>query len=86
MATTSHCLRKYLTMVKDLDGPVLLHVVTEKGHGFKPAANDPVFYHTPPTFVREEDEAVQISKSSSRAFTHVASEAIEAAHAPTIHG
>jgi 1-deoxy-D-xylulose-5-phosphate synthase len=34
-------LRKYLQMVKDLKGPILLHVVTEKGHGFQPAA----FFH-----------------------------------------
>ena len=35
-------LRKYLRMVKDFDEPVLLHVVTEKGHGFQPAAEDPI--------------------------------------------
>jgi 1-deoxy-D-xylulose-5-phosphate synthase len=41
-------LRKYLKMVRELPGPVLLHVVTEKGHGYKPAADDPVYFHTPP--------------------------------------
>jgi 1-deoxy-D-xylulose-5-phosphate synthase len=41
-------MRKYLQMVKTQEGPVLLHVVTEKGHGFQPAAEDPVFFHTPP--------------------------------------
>ena len=35
-------------MVKAGDGPVLLHVVTEKGHGFRPAAEDPVTFHAPP--------------------------------------
>ena len=35
---------KYLAMVKDVEGPVLLHVVTEKGHGFEPAAADPVVF------------------------------------------
>ena len=34
-------------------GPMLLHVVTEKGHGFQPAADDPVFFHTPPPFERQ---------------------------------
>ncbi len=43
-------LRKYLAMVKDVEGPVLLHVVTEKGHGFQPAADDPVYFHTPAPF------------------------------------
>ena len=37
---------------------MLLHVVTEKGHGFKPAAEDPVFFHTPPPFERQTDEVV----------------------------
>ena len=35
---TEAVLRKYLQMVKTLKGPILLHVVTEKGHGFQPAA------------------------------------------------
>jgi 1-deoxy-D-xylulose-5-phosphate synthase len=63
-------------MVKDVDGPVLLHVVTEKGHGFRPAAEDPVFFHTPAPFERQVDGVVSIKKSSSRAYTAVASEAI----------
>ncbi len=69
-------LLKYLEMVKDADGPVLLHVVTEKGHGFQPAAEDPVFFHTPPSFEHEDGCVVSIKKSSSRAYTHVASDAI----------
>ena len=69
-------LRKYLKMVKDLDGPVLLHVVTEKGHGFEPASADPVYFHTPSPFKREENGAVKLKKSASRSYTHVASEAI----------
>ncbi len=68
-------LRKYLTMVKDVPGPVLLHVITEKGHGFKPAAEDPVFFHTPPQFTCD-DEVLAFKKSSSPAYTDVASQAI----------
>lgn len=71
-------LRKYLELVKDVEAPVLLHVITEKGHGFRPAAEDPVFFHTPPQFERHEDAVVSIKKSSSRAYTHVASQSIEA--------
>ena len=55
---------------------MLLHVVTEKGHGFRPAAEDPVLFHAPPQFERQADEVVQMKKSSSRAFTHAASAAI----------
>ena len=69
-------LKKYLAMVKDFDEPVLLHVVTEKGHGFKPAAEDPVFFHTPPIIRVEDETATPISKSSSRNYTHYASDAI----------
>lgn len=72
-------LREYLTMVKDLKGPVLLHVFTEKGHGFQPACEDPVMFHTPPPFERREDEVVAVKKSSSKAYTDIASDAIYAA-------
>ncbi len=43
-------LRKYLRMARNTEGPILLHVVTEKGHGFQPAADDPVLFHAPPQF------------------------------------
>ena len=43
-------MKKYLEMVREIDGPVLLHVITKKGHGFQPAAEDPVYFHTPPAF------------------------------------
>lgn len=69
-------LRKYLQMVKTLPGPILLHVVTEKGHGFQPAAEDPVFFHTPPIFQRENGQAVTKGSSGDKAFTNYASEAI----------
>ena len=70
---------RYLELVKDADGPVLLHVLTEKGHGFKPAEADPVFFHTPAPFERDDDDCiVSIKKSSARAYTDVASAAIGA--------
>ena len=71
-------LRKYLAMVKDLDDPVLLHVVTEKGHGFRPAAEDPVYFHTPAPFTREKDRVVSVGGSSSPTYTDLAAKAIEA--------
>jgi 1-deoxy-D-xylulose-5-phosphate synthase len=69
-------LRKYLKMVSRIKGPVLLHVVTEKGHGFQPALDDPVLYHAPPQFESHKDEIVTLKKSSSRVYTHVAAAAI----------
>ena len=73
--------RKYLAMVREMKGPVLLHVVTEKGHGYKPAAADPVFFHTPPAF-EDQDGEPSISKSDGLpAFTVHARNAISEAMA-----
>jgi 1-deoxy-D-xylulose-5-phosphate synthase len=70
-------LRSYLELVKNLKGPVLLHVFTEKGHGFEPAAVDPVRFHTPPVFQRDENGGIlSVKKSSTPAYTDLASEAI----------
>ncbi len=70
-------LMRYLELVKDEPGPVLLHVLTEKGHGFKPAEADPVFFHTPAPFECDDDDCIiSIKKSSARGYTDVASTAI----------
>lgn len=69
-------LRKYLQMVKTLDDPILLHVVTEKGHGYQPAAEDPVYFHSPPALGCSEGEPIPKKKSSAKAYTNIASEAI----------
>jgi 1-deoxy-D-xylulose-5-phosphate synthase len=69
-------LRKYLKMVKDLEGPILLHVVTEKGHGFQPAAADPVFFHAPPAFEQRGDQAIPRSAGGGRSFTHYARDGV----------
>ena len=68
--------KKYLKMVKEIDGPVLLHVITRKGNGFKPAAEDPVYFHTPPAFERQDDKAVPKPKASSKTYTNYARDAI----------
>lgn len=69
-------MKKYLKMVKDIDGPVILHVITNKGHGFKPAAEDPVYFHTPPAFELEGDQPVPKSKGGNKTFTNHARDAI----------
>ena len=69
-------LKKYLKMVRKIDGPVLLHVVTNKGHGFKPAAEDPVYFHTPAPFETVGDQAVHKPKSTAMAYTNHARDAI----------
>lgn len=68
--------RKYLAMTRDLRGPVLLHVVTEKGHGYKPAAEDPVFFHTPPAFRDSGGTAVAKKSDGNPPYTQYARDAI----------
>jgi 1-deoxy-D-xylulose-5-phosphate synthase len=69
-------LRKYLGMIKDQKGPILLHVVTEKGRGYRPAEKDPVYFHTPPAFADEAGSPKILSASEKPAFTNFARDAI----------
>ncbi len=69
-------LRKYLQMAKELSGPVLLHVVTEKGHGYQPAAADPVYFHTPPAFEDQAGKLKVLDIGGNPAFTNFARDAI----------
>lgn len=34
-----------LKKIKDIEGPILLHIITQKGKGYTPAENDPIKYH-----------------------------------------
>jgi 1-deoxy-D-xylulose-5-phosphate synthase len=69
--------KKYLNMVKKIEGPVMLHVITKKGHGFQPAAEDPVYFHTPPAFTTDDEgNPIPKSKSGSKAYTDHARDAI----------
>jgi 1-deoxy-D-xylulose-5-phosphate synthase len=69
-------LRAYLDRVKAVDGPVLLHVLTDKGHGFAPAEKDPVKFHAPAPFQKAAHGIVPLKTSSSRAYTDVVSAAL----------
>ncbi len=69
-------LRKYLQLVKGMSGPVLLHVVTEKGHGYQPAAADPVYFHTPPAFEDRGGRPLVKASKSHPNFTDFARDAI----------
>lgn len=40
-----HLLEETFQGIKKLHGPKLLHVITEKGHGYKYAASDPAMWH-----------------------------------------
>jgi 1-deoxy-D-xylulose-5-phosphate synthase len=71
-------LRRWLRDVKDQQGPVLLHVLTTKGHGVPQASADPVTYHTPPVFekVGPERTILSLKRGGSRAYTDAVSTAI----------
>ena len=45
-----------LALVRNLEGPILLHVVTRKGRGCDYTEQDPVAYHSPSAFDREKGE------------------------------
>lgn len=61
--------RSYLERVKSLDGPVLLHVLTNKGHGFEPAMKDPVRFHAPAPFENSGQGVVPLKPLRSRTYT-----------------
>ena len=62
-----------LTKVKDFKGPVLLHVVTKKGKGYKPAEQDPTKFHGIGPFDVETGKTLSLKKVT---YTEVFSKAI----------
>jgi 1-deoxy-D-xylulose-5-phosphate synthase len=71
-------LRRWMRDLKQQHGPVLLHVLTQKGHGVPQAADDPVTYHTPPVFEQVGPDRTNIAfkKGGSRAYTDTMAGAI----------
>src|SRR5947208_825519 len=71
-------LKRWLRDVKNQPGPILLHVLTQKGHGVPQASDDPVTYHTPPVFekVGPERTILSLKRGGARAYTDVDSSAI----------
>ncbi len=74
-------LRRWLRDVKEQKGPVLLHVLTQKGHGVAQASADPVTYHTPPVFekVGPERTILALKRGGARAYTDAVSNGIHEA-------
>jgi 1-deoxy-D-xylulose-5-phosphate synthase len=58
-----------LKALKGRKGPQLLHVVTEKGHGYLPAASDPVLYHGPGKF--DPEQGMQVTAPSKQTYTQI---------------
>ncbi len=58
-----------LESVKKLHGPIIIHVLTQKGKGFQPAENDPTTFHGLGSFDKITGE--KIKKSSIPSYTSV---------------
>lgn len=76
-----HNLKSLIRCLEDLkpaSGPILLHVMTEKGHGFEPAVKDPVKFHAPARFDWDGEEVIPLAQGAPPAYTNVAADAIYA--------
>ncbi len=71
-------MQKYLAMVMEFKGPVLLHVVTEKGHGFQPAADDPTSFHAPALFESSNGEVLEFKTSDTPSYSQIVRDVVHA--------
>ncbi len=53
-----------LNNLKQWDGPILLHVYTKKGKGYKPAEEEPEFFHGVPPFNKETGRVEKVQQKS----------------------
>lgn len=60
-----------LQAVKELSGPVFLHIVTKKGKGYAPAEKDPLAYHGVPAFDRSKESLPKSAPSPHPTYTQV---------------
>jgi len=60
-----------LQAVRELSGPVFLHIVTKKGKGYAPAEKDPLAYHGVPSFDRTKDSLPKSAPSPHPTYTQV---------------
>ena len=60
-----------LTNMRGLKGPLFLHVVTKKGHGYKFAEQDPLAMHAMTPFDPKTGKSLKSSKSNSPTYTQV---------------
>jgi len=57
--------------VRDMKGPVLVHVLTQKGKGYTPAEENPTYYHGVGSFEPETGEIIKYSASKLPSYTDV---------------
>ncbi|MCD6118253.1 1-deoxy-D-xylulose-5-phosphate synthase [bacterium] len=69
-----HDLIMHLSEIKSFEGPVLVHVITKKGKGYKPAEQHPTEWHGVGSFNKVEGKLSK--KSSIKSYTDVFSETL----------
>jgi 1-deoxy-D-xylulose-5-phosphate synthase len=67
---------KILSEIKNLNGPILLHVITQKGKGYKPAEEDAPKYHGVTPFDKITGKMYKSDKPQPPSYTKVFGEAI----------
>lgn len=57
--------------VRDLEGPVLVHVLTKKGKGYAPAESNPTYFHGVGSFEPETGQAAKFKEAAIPSYTQV---------------
>ena len=74
-----HDLKKmieFFEQIKDLEGPLLVHVLTKKGKGYKPAESNPTYFHGVGCFEPETGLARKFGSCSLPSYTDVFGETL----------
>lgn len=69
-------LLKRINDIKDIPGPKLLHIITKKGKGFRPAEKDQVLWHAPGTFDKTTGERNSGTESQKARYQDVFGETL----------
>ncbi|MFB3884325.1 MAG: 1-deoxy-D-xylulose-5-phosphate synthase [Thermodesulfobacteriota bacterium] len=62
--------------VRKLKGPILVHVITQKGKGYRPAEMDPALFHGVGPFIEETGEPVSDPKKNPPTYSEVFGETL----------
>lgn len=65
-----------LEETRRLSGPVMLHVCTQKGRGFEPAASHPADYHSAAPFATRNGKVTPTGPAAGRSWSRAATEAL----------
>lgn len=72
-----HHLVQVLTMLRDVQQPVVLHVHTVKGRGYDFSMAEPTKFHSPSSFCEDEEGRVILPKAKSKSWTTAFAEAMK---------